>query len=78
MHSSIAYVRYGLHVQMSEPNTSEPLPTRYGQQRDMRGEGQAHTLIVYTEGKFLRLVGKVGGVADCKRSEQVTFINNMG
>ena len=26
MHSSMAKVRYGLHVQMSEPKTSEPLP----------------------------------------------------
>ena len=26
MHSSIANTRYGLHVQMSEPKTSEPLP----------------------------------------------------
>ena len=29
MHSSMAKTRYGLHVQISEPNTSEPLPVHH-------------------------------------------------
>ena len=36
IHSSMAYVRYGLQVQISEPKTSEPLPCFFGKQKKGR------------------------------------------
>ena len=69
MHSSIANTRYGLHVQISEPKTSEPLPVTCrasaGEPFEI-GDGRSGvpTFIMDTEGQFLRFVTNKSRVSD--------------
>jgi len=58
MHSSMANTRYGLHVQMSEPKTSEPLPVSHTLNMISAfkigyGRCGTPTFIVNTESEFL-------------------------
>ena len=69
MHSSMANTRYGLHVQMSEPKTSEPLPVSHTLNvisvfEIGRGRCRAPTFIVNTEGELLGFVANKGRVSD--------------
>ena len=68
----MANTRYGLHVQISEPKTSEPLPVHHMSNVSSvivvfeigRGRSEAPTFIVDTEGQFLRFVANKRRVSD--------------